>query len=86
MGVMQATPRLDQSASRSPPHERIRGKREGICLPDAGPKEKPLYKVATVRGGLEDHAEDVAMGGAGSWAAGHLICNQTPAYIRGSEP
>jgi hypothetical protein len=25
-------------------------------------------------------------GGAGSRAAGHLICNQTPAYIRGSGP
>jgi hypothetical protein len=24
--------------------------------------------------------------GAGSRAAGHLICNQTPAYIRGSGP
>jgi hypothetical protein len=46
----------------------------------------PLYKVATIRGGLEDHAEDTATGGAGSQAAGHLICNQTPAYIRGSGP
>jgi hypothetical protein len=40
MGVTQATPRLDQSASRSPPHERIQGKREGICFLDAGPKGK----------------------------------------------
>jgi hypothetical protein len=24
--------------------------------------------------------------GADSWAAGHLICNQTPTYIRGSGP
>jgi hypothetical protein len=40
MGVMQATPGLDQSASKSSPHERILGKREGICLPDVGPKGK----------------------------------------------
>jgi hypothetical protein len=25
-------------------------------------------------------------GGAGSRAAGHLTCNQTPAYIRGLDP
>jgi hypothetical protein len=25
-------------------------------------------------------------GGASSLAAGHLICNQTPAYIKGSGP
>jgi hypothetical protein len=39
-GVTQATPELNQSASKSLPHERIRGKREGICLQDAGPKGK----------------------------------------------
>jgi hypothetical protein len=25
-------------------------------------------------------------GGADSWAAGHPICNKTPAYIKGSGP
>jgi hypothetical protein len=44
--VTPATTRLHQPASRSLLHKRIRGKREGICLQDAGPKgEKVLYKV-----------------------------------------
>jgi hypothetical protein len=62
--VTPATTGLHQPASRSLPHERIRGKREGICLPDAGPKgEKALYKAQLSegdRGGPEDHAEDTA--------------------------
>jgi hypothetical protein len=37
-GMTHATSRLHQPANESPPHERIRGKREGICLPDAGPR------------------------------------------------
>jgi hypothetical protein len=37
-GMTQATSGLHQPASNSLPHERIRGKREGICLPDAGPR------------------------------------------------
>jgi hypothetical protein len=62
--VTQATSGLHQPASKSLPHERIRGKREGICLPDADPKgEKALYKGPLSdedRGGPEDHAEDAA--------------------------
>jgi hypothetical protein len=65
MGVTPATTELHQPASKSLPHERIRGKREGICLPDARPKgEKVLYKVQLSegdRGEPEDHAEDAAM-------------------------
>jgi hypothetical protein len=30
---------------RTLPHDRIQGKREGICLPDAGPRGKVLYKA-----------------------------------------
>jgi hypothetical protein len=78
---------LHQPASRSLPHERIRGKREGICLPDAGPRgERRFIKLLLSGqgpGGPEDHAEDVA---TEEPAAGHLTCNQTPAYIRGSGP
>jgi hypothetical protein len=66
MGVTPTTTRLHQLASRSLPHERIRGKRKGICLPDAGPKgEKALYKVQLSegdRGGLEDHVKDASAG------------------------
>jgi hypothetical protein len=65
-GVTPATTGLHQPASKSLPHERIRGKREGICLPDAGPREeKALYKVQLSgrnRGGPGDHAEDAAAG------------------------
>jgi hypothetical protein len=64
MGVTLATTGIHQPASRSLPHERIQGKREGICLPDASPKgEKTLYKVQLSeedRGDPEDHAEDAA--------------------------
>jgi hypothetical protein len=42
-GVTQATSRLHQPASKSLPHERIRGKREGICLPDTGPRGKRRF-------------------------------------------
>jgi hypothetical protein len=37
---MHATTILQQPASKSLPHERIQGKREGICLPDVGPRGK----------------------------------------------
>jgi hypothetical protein len=42
-GVTHATTRLHQPASKSLPHERIRGKRKGICLPDAGPRGKRRF-------------------------------------------
>jgi hypothetical protein len=42
-GMTQATSRLHQPASKSLPHKRIRGKREGICLPDAGPRGKMRF-------------------------------------------
>jgi hypothetical protein len=65
-GVTPTTTGLHQPASRSLPHERIRSKREGICLPDAGPRgQKALYKVPLSGGnggGLGDHAEDAAVG------------------------
>jgi hypothetical protein len=50
--------------------------------------EKALYKVAIVRQGIRGSGsrQDRSHGGAGSRAAGHLTCNQTPAYIRGSGP
>jgi hypothetical protein len=41
--MTQATSRLHQPASKSLPHERIRGKREGICLPDANPRGKGRF-------------------------------------------
>jgi hypothetical protein len=86
MGVTPATTELHQPASKSLPHERIRGKREGICLPDAGPKgEKALYKVQLSEEGQKITPKTQSRG-AGSRAASHLICNQTPAYIRGSGP
>jgi hypothetical protein len=66
MGVTPAMTGLHQPASKSLPHERIRGKREGICPPDAGSKgEKALYKVQLPegnRGGPEEHAKDAAAG------------------------
>jgi hypothetical protein len=59
-----ATPGLHQPASRSLPHERIRGKREGICLPDAGPRgERRFIKLLLSGqgpGGPEDHAKEAA--------------------------
>jgi hypothetical protein len=88
-GMMQATSRLHQPASRSLPHERIRGKREGICLPDVGPRGERHF-IKLLPSGQESEARGSRQrrghGGAGSWAAGHLTCNQTPAYIRGSGP
>jgi hypothetical protein len=88
-GIMPATPGLHQPASRSLPHERIRGKREGICLPDAGPRGKRRFikchcqtRTEEARGSRRRRSH----GGAGSRAAGHLTCNQIPAYIRGSGP
>jgi hypothetical protein len=42
-GMMQATSRLHQPVSKSLPHERIQGKREGICLRDASPRGKRRF-------------------------------------------
>jgi hypothetical protein len=65
-GVTPATTGLHQPEGRSLPHERIRGKREGICLPDASPRgQKALYEAPLPeedRGGPGDHAEDAAAG------------------------
>jgi hypothetical protein len=71
--------------SRSLPHGGIRGKREGICLPDAGPGERRFIKrlcQSRARGSRRrrDH------GGAGSRPNRYLTCNQAPAYIRGPGP
>jgi hypothetical protein len=87
--MMQATSRLHQPASRSLPHIRIRGKREGICLPDAGPRgERRFIKLLLSGQGSRARRSRRrrSHGGAGSRAAGHLTYNQTPAYIRGSRP
>jgi hypothetical protein len=62
--VTQATSRLHQPASKSLPHERIRGKREGICLPDAGPRGERRFikcnRQMRAEEGPEDHAEEAA--------------------------
>jgi hypothetical protein len=38
-------PSLANQQPRTLPHDRIQGKRESICLPDADPREKVLYKA-----------------------------------------
>jgi hypothetical protein len=62
--MTQATSRLHQPASKSLPHERIRGKREGICLPDAGPRGKrhfiKCHRQTRTEEAPEDHAEGAA--------------------------
>jgi hypothetical protein len=84
--VTHVTTRLHQPESKSLPHERIRGKREGICLPDAGPRGKRRFikcdRQSRARGSRRRHSH----GGADNRPAGHVTCNQTPAYIRGSGP
>jgi hypothetical protein len=49
---------------------------------------KALYKVAIVRQGVRGWRAmpRPQLRRTGSWAAGHLTCNQTPSYIRGSGP
>jgi hypothetical protein len=43
-----ATLGLHPSTGKSLLHERIQGRTEGICLRDAGPRRKALYKVASI--------------------------------------
>jgi hypothetical protein len=52
-GVTPATTGLHQLARRSLPHERIRGKRDGICLPDAGPRGKRRFIKCNCQEGTE---------------------------------
>jgi hypothetical protein len=88
-GMTQATSELHHPASRSLLHERIRGKREGICLQDAGPRgERYFTKLppSDKGSGARGSRRRCSHGGASSQAAGHLTCNQTPAYIKGSGP
>jgi hypothetical protein len=85
--MTQATSRLHQPASKSLPHERIRGKREGICLPDADPRGKRRFIKCHCQTRTEEGQKIMPM--TQPWrsrTAGHLTCNQTPAYIRGSRP
>jgi hypothetical protein len=87
--MTQATSRLNQSASKSLPHERIRGKGEGICLQDAGPRgERHFIKLppSDEESEARRSRRRCSHRGAGSRAAGHLTYNQTPTYIRGSGP
>jgi hypothetical protein len=78
MEVTHATPGLDQSASKSSPHERIRGKRKGICLPDAGPRGKRRFIKCNRQKRTEEGQKitpKTQPREAGSQAAGNLICN-----------
>jgi hypothetical protein len=86
MGVAHATIGLHQLESKILPHERIRGKREGICLPDAGPRGKMRFIKCDRQSRARGSRRRRSHGGAGSQEAGHLTYNQTPAYIRGSGP
>jgi hypothetical protein len=83
------TPRPDSTNQRprSLPHKRIRGKREGICLPDAGPRGKGALIIKRDRqSGARGSCRGRSHRGAGCRTSRHLTCNQTPAYIRGSGP
>jgi hypothetical protein len=54
---------------------RSKGKRHFIKVPSSD-------KESEASGSRQDRSH----GGAGSRAAGHLTCNQTPTYIKGSRP
>jgi hypothetical protein len=70
-------PRKDprQNGGHMPRRCQSKGERHFIKLPSSD-KESEDSKPR------QDHSR----GGADSRAAGHLTCNQTPAYIRGSRP
>jgi hypothetical protein len=87
MGMTQATSKLHQPAIKSLPHERIRGKREGICLPDTGPRGKRRF-IKCCRQTRIGQGQRITpkTQPRRSRLASHLTCNQTPAYIRGSGP
>jgi hypothetical protein len=82
---MSATIGLANQRSKTLPHDGIRGKRERICLPDAGPGERRFIKrlyQSRARGSRQGRRR----GGAGSRLNRYLTCNQAPAYIRGPGP
>jgi hypothetical protein len=84
-GVMQATPRLDQSASKSLSHEKSKEKRRAYA--SKMPVQRGSHFIKWLLSeGARGSRRGCSHGGAGSRAAGHLICNQTPAYIKGSGP
>jgi hypothetical protein len=58
-----------------PPRCRSKGERHFIKLPSSD-------KESEASGSRQDRSH----GEAGSRAANHLTCNQTPAYIKGSGP
>jgi hypothetical protein len=58
-----------------PPRCQSKGERHFIKLP-------PSDKESEARRSRQGRSR----AGAGSRAAGHLTCNQSPAYIRGSDP
>jgi hypothetical protein len=64
-----------QNGGHMPQRCRSKGERHFIKLPSSN-KESEDSKPR----------QDRSRGGAGSRAAGHITCNQTPAYIRGSRP
>jgi hypothetical protein len=77
-GVTHATTGLHQLVSKSLPHERIRGKREGICLPDAGPRGKRRFIKCNRQKRTEEGQKitpKTQLRRADSRTAGHLTCN-----------
>jgi hypothetical protein len=61
---------LQQPTARSLLHERIRGRAEGICLGDAGPRGKELYKVASIGQRVRRWRADVKTTATGELVAG----------------
>jgi hypothetical protein len=70
--VTPATLGLHQPTGRSLLHERIRGRAEGICLGDASPRGKALYKVVSVGQRVRRWWAHVKTAAMGEPAAGQL--------------
>jgi hypothetical protein len=85
--MMPATLGLHQPTGNTLLHERIQSRGGGICSRDASPRDKgTLYSGLRLDRGPEDSRAHLKTAAMEEPAAGHLNCDQTPAYIRGPGP
>jgi hypothetical protein len=85
-GVMHATTGLHQPAIKEPSPRKDQRQKGGHMPPRCRSKGERRFikcdRQSRARGSRRGHSHR----GAGSRTDGHLTCNQTPTYIRGSGP
>jgi hypothetical protein len=85
-GVTHATTKLHQPAIKEPSPRKDPRQKGGHMPPKCRSKGERRFIKRGHQSRARGSRRRCSHGGAGSRTAGHLTCNQTPAYIKGSGP